>query len=213
MLKYMHIPMAAALLLTPVTVVAQPVVWTENGHVYELIDDFQISWTDAKAAAEALICNGTPGHLVTVTSIDENAFLVGSFGLGPRHDMGHHWFGGFQPEGSDEPAGGWSWVTGEVWEYENWGELQPNDGGGNEDYTFFHGCSCQVGAWQDAANDHGKAGGYIVEYSFPPTCPADFDGDGMVGPFDLAQLLGAWGPCEEPILRGSSCSLSLLGVC
>ena len=27
-------------------------------------------------------------------------------------------------------------------------------------------------------------------------CPADLDGDGAVGPADLAELLGAWGPCE-----------------
>ena len=26
-------------------------------------------------------------------------------------------------------------------------------------------------------------------------CAADFNGDGIVGPFDLALLLGAWGPC------------------
>jgi len=29
-------------------------------------------------------------------------------------------------------------------------------------------------------------------------CPADFDGSGDVEAFDLAQLLGAWGPCPEP---------------
>ena len=29
-----------------------------------------------------------------------------------------------------------------------------------------------------------------------PDCPADFDDSGDVGPFDLAQLLGAWGPCS-----------------
>ena len=28
----------------------------------------------------------------------------------------------------------------------------------------------------------------------PCACPADFDGDGMVGAFDLVFLLGAWGP-------------------
>jgi hypothetical protein len=28
-------------------------------------------------------------------------------------------------------------------------------------------------------------------------CPADIDGSGDVGPFDLAVLLGAWGPCAE----------------
>ena len=27
-------------------------------------------------------------------------------------------------------------------------------------------------------------------------CPADFDNTGAVGPFDLAILLGNWGPCE-----------------
>jgi hypothetical protein len=29
-----------------------------------------------------------------------------------------------------------------------------------------------------------------------PGCPADMDGDGAVGPFDLALLLGDWGPCS-----------------
>ncbi len=28
-----------------------------------------------------------------------------------------------------------------------------------------------------------------------PDCPADLDGNGQVGPLDLALLLGAWGPC------------------
>ena len=26
-------------------------------------------------------------------------------------------------------------------------------------------------------------------------CPPDLDGDGIVGAFDLAMLLGSWGPC------------------
>lgn len=30
----------------------------------------------------------------------------------------------------------------------------------------------------------------------PCQCPADFNGDGSVGPFDLASLLGSWGPCQ-----------------
>ncbi len=30
------------------------------------------------------------------------------------------------------------------------------------------------------------------------TCFADFDHDGQVGAFDLAVLLGAWGPCPDP---------------
>ena len=30
-------------------------------------------------------------------------------------------------------------------------------------------------------------------------CLADLDGDGGVGPFDLALLLGSWGPCVDPV--------------
>ena len=29
------------------------------------------------------------------------------------------------------------------------------------------------------------------------SCPADLNGDGVVGPVDLATLLGSWGPCED----------------
>ena len=28
-----------------------------------------------------------------------------------------------------------------------------------------------------------------------PACAEDLNGDGLVGPFDLALLLGNWGPC------------------
>ncbi|MCH8852183.1 MAG: right-handed parallel beta-helix repeat-containing protein [Planctomycetes bacterium] len=38
-------------------------------------------------------------------------------------------------------------------------------------------------------------GGNLVADECPP-CPADLDGDGAVGASDLAQVLGAWGPCE-----------------
>lgn len=34
--------------------------------------------------------------------------------------------------------------------------------------------------------------------SFPPGCPADFDGDGQVTSSDLATLLGTWGVTVEP---------------
>ncbi len=32
-------------------------------------------------------------------------------------------------------------------------------------------------------------------------CPADVNGDGTVGAFDLASLLGAWGPCDNGVCR------------
>ena len=46
-------------------------------------------------------------------------------------------------------------------------------------------------------NDDGQAVVDIGAYESPLPCPADFDGDGIVGPTDLALLLGSWGPCDE----------------
>ncbi|MCH8053895.1 MAG: hypothetical protein IH895_07525, partial [Planctomycetes bacterium] len=47
-------------------------------------------------------------------------------------------------------------------------------------------------------------------------CPADLDGNGDVGAFDLGLLLGAWGPCEEPCEPGdpsTTCPADLSGDC
>lgn len=49
-----------------------------------------------------------------------------------------------------------------------------------------------------------------------PSCPADLSGDGMVEAFDLALLLGAWGPCAEPCVPGDpadTCVEDLDGDC
>ncbi len=39
--------------------------------------------------------------------------------------------------------------------------------------------------------------------------PGDLDGDGSVGPFDLAILLGSWGPCADC----DNCPVDLDGDC
>lgn len=46
--------------------------------------------------------------------------------------------------------------------------------------------------------DNGTVSGsaYLFDAAGASTCPADLDGDGTVGPADLAILLGNWGPCE-----------------
>lgn len=47
-------------------------------------------------------------------------------------------------------------------------------------------------------------------------CPADFDCSGVVGPVDLATLLGAWGPCLERCVPGdpaTTCTADVNGDC
>ena len=45
-----------------------------NGHYYQLVES-NLSWSAAKAAAEASSYGGAQGHLATITSQSENDFV------------------------------------------------------------------------------------------------------------------------------------------
>ena len=145
--------------LTSITtaVSAQSVKWDENGHYYEVINT-SINWHDAKLAAETL-----GGHLVTITSAQENQWITDTFGATVLH---YHWIGGFQLPGSAEPGGGWSWVTGELWVYDNWWPYgEPNNSWNTEDAVVFdHGEVLDNGkSWNDLTNTW-VTRGYVVEW-------------------------------------------------
>jgi hypothetical protein len=97
-------------------------------HRYKRIDTW-MTWNDAKIYAESL-----GGYLATVTSQAENDFLWNTLVQdGPALSM----LGGFQPPDTPEPDTGWQWVTGEEWNYTNWGPTQPDDAWGGQDYLTF----------------------------------------------------------------------------
>ena len=77
-------------------------------------------------------------------------------------------------------------------------KLLPNDGASNELFgnaVAINDATAIVGAWWD--DDDGDRSGSA--YLFDTTaCPWDLNGDGAVGPFDLALLLGNWGLCADP---------------
>lgn len=61
--------------------------------------------------------------------------------------------------------------------------------------------------------DQQQGAAYIFDLSFNP---ADLDADGDVGAFDLALLLGDWGPCPEPCTPGDpaqTCPADFSGDC
>ena len=70
-------------------------------HFYEFVTAPLITWTDAKAAAEARSYYGLQGYLVTVTSEGENSFVS-------RKLRGSGWMGS-SDAGHDKQ---WYWVTG-----------------------------------------------------------------------------------------------------
>ena len=81
-----------------------------NGHYYEYVTGNQ-TWTDAKTAAEGKSHLGVAGHLVTITSGAEQAFVntirTDSLGLPDWRP----WIG--LSDAASE--GNYQWVTGEPW--------------------------------------------------------------------------------------------------
>lgn len=149
---------------------SQPVQWTVaqggNGHFYEVVSAPDgITWAAASQAA-----TNRGGYLATITSAAENAFVfnladqdptVWYSGYGP-------WLGGIQPAGSAEPAGGWSWITGEPFTYQNWAPAQPNNNQ-NEDRIQFGGEADRSSRWNDIGrNTVNFTRGFAVEYNTHP---------------------------------------------
>ena len=101
-----------------------------------------LTWEEAKAACEA-----KGGHLATITSEKEQYLLELS------NDKNQNlWIGGYK-----NADGQWCWVTGEPWEYENWGDGEPNNSS-----NVVAGEKC-VAMWPEKWND--LANGNIYEQS------------------------------------------------
>ncbi len=146
--------------------IAIPIQWTAsdggNGNWYDFVAARDISWIDANSAAQAATYSGMTGHLITITSAEEQNFFwnsfVNNYGQASSDCV---WLGG------TNISGAWAWVTDEVWNYTNWNpnSNEPNNSGGNEHYLTTHG-SNGLGQWNDQDNiaDSGPQVGYFVEY-------------------------------------------------
>jgi len=145
---------------------AAPAHFAGTNHYYEsvFVPDAGITWWDAKLAAANSTYLGYSGYLATVTSADENAFVTASL-AGKSHNG---WTGGFQPPGSDEPDKGWTWITGELWDYENWRGPEPNDNGDeNRVVVMSSDHPLWPSVWNDVSAD-AMRNAYVVEYTPEP---------------------------------------------
>jgi hypothetical protein len=149
---------------------ATPTFDPANGHYYDVIATNGITWNDAHADALAASYNSLEGHLVTITSAAEDAF-VGA--LIAQYASGEVWAGGFQnPITETIPTAGWTWVNGEgtfpgvssTTPFANWNSGEPNDyyGTASEQYL-----GLDLGNSSGGFNDEGNLSlitGYVIEY-------------------------------------------------
>jgi|GEM_PF-3332790 len=138
-----------------------------NGHYYEVVHT-NVSWEEAKLAAESVSYLGVQGHLVTITDELEDSFVY--FQINNGNPLGFTWFGLYQDLNDvnySEPLGGWKWVTGEPVVYSNWFTAQPNNGGGNEHYGYYW----PAFDWADTRLDSSAPTAYVIEYDTADAVP------------------------------------------
>lgn len=94
-------------------------VFEWNGHYYQFVS-VGMSWAEAEARARS-----RGGYLAVITSKEENDAVIGYVSHFMDRDHDTCWIGA-----TDEGCEGkWEWVTGEPFEFTDWGSGAPNDGG------------------------------------------------------------------------------------
>lgn len=181
------------------TAFSAPVQWSVedggNGNWYEIIrnpDAWGVwTWEEANTAASSATYAGMQGHLVTITTQDENDFVSSSAFLGSAYGglfAETIWIGGYQDEDATELDEGWHWVTGEEWSYTHWNSTQPN-GLADHYLAMASGAITPASGWYDMPvgakfwNDENVA--YIIEYEASSQVPVPGSmlllGAGLIG--------------------------------
>jgi hypothetical protein len=168
-----------------------PVLPDGTRNAYDVVLDGS-TWVAAKVDAQGRQFQGQQGHLVTIGSAQENAFV---------QSQGGGWIGF-----TDDPAqaagaseGNFVWVTGEPVVYTNWNAGEPNNSGGAENFGLMY----TNGLWNDGTNTGPQ--NYVVEYNVARTATPAFQAHMM--------QLGAGAPDTQLNRAGEALSvLSGFGV-
>lgn len=130
-------------------------LWRVNGHYYQRIEPAAaISWQDANQN-----CNGRGAHLATISNAQEQAFITSMMLNGSDNFELYHIGGTREENGID-----WKWVTGEVWNYQNWRTNQPGSGDNFLSvYSHFNGGQDR-GKWTGVSGSDLEFG-FICEWS------------------------------------------------
>lgn len=131
----------------PTDTLVNLIQWEEsaggNGHWYAVLTGEKY-WIDAKAASDTLLHNGEVGYLATVTTADENEFILNSVIAGTHQTsiLDMFWLGG-------RDINGWHWINNEPYVYTNWSTGEPNN----------NGIETALGMWGHNQNDERRIPG------------------------------------------------------
>jgi hypothetical protein len=129
--------------------------WSTNGHYYQYVSA-RVNFDTALNSAASMSYLGFQGHLVRITSAEENAFVI-ALAAGNS----------FWIAGSDaQQEGVWRWVAGpengQIISPTLWRPGEPNDAGGEDCLGYWS----SVNAWNDwSAFRHSFSA--IVEFECP----------------------------------------------
>ncbi len=106
-----------------------------DGRIYKIFT-VSLSWFDAYT-----YCNELGGHLITITSKNEQTFLETY--MNSQNYTSRTWLGGY------DDGSGFKWVTGEDFEYSNWYPGEPNHDGGTGYFLATNHDKSYFGLWHD----------------------------------------------------------------
>lgn len=133
----------------PVPISKSPVPY--GNHYYQVIQEVDVEWKDAKARCETL-----GGYLVVINDSEENAFLA-SIGAGNLP---------FHLGASDaENEGDWRWIDGSPMTWQNWDEGEPNDNPSRYPKNYL---SAHPRSWPAWTAGRSRAQGFICEWDHRP---------------------------------------------
>ena len=123
-----------------------------NDHYYAFFDE-GLAWDDAES-----YCENIGGHLVTITSQDEQSAVETLLSSGTKNC---YWMGGERINTQ------WQWVTNEDFSYTLWASGQPDNANGVENKLMIFKINYQkwgykFGYWNDMGNECVNGGDYYI---------------------------------------------------